>query len=68
MDPLLTGDRHQARQFCLAKQFCFLDADCLVVEESHGSSQCLDGKYSVKSVLTSTIGSCSKIQPGVSRI
>ena len=25
----LTGDRRQARHFYLAKQFCFLDADCL---------------------------------------
>ena len=25
---LLTGDRRQAKHFRLAKQFCFLDADC----------------------------------------
>ena len=35
----LTGDRRQARHFYLAKQFCFLDADCLVVGESQGSSR-----------------------------
>ena len=45
---LLTGDRCQARHFCLAKQFCFLDADCLVVGESQGSSRRSVGKYPVK--------------------
>ena len=28
--------------------FCFLDANCLVVGESQGSSLCSDGKYPVK--------------------
>ena len=45
---LLTGDRRQARHFYLAKQFCFLDADCLVVGESQGSSRRSVGKYPVK--------------------
>ena len=36
------GDRR------LTKQFCFLDADCLVVGESQGSSQRSVGKYPVK--------------------
>ena len=45
---ILTGDRHQARHFYLAKQFCFLDADSLVVEESQGSSRGSVGKYPVK--------------------
>ena len=44
----LTGDRRQARHFHLAKQFCFLDADCLVVGESQGSSRRSVGKYPVK--------------------
>ena len=44
----LTGDRCQARHFYLAKQFCFLDADCLVVEESQDSSRRSVGKYPVK--------------------
>ena len=39
---LLTGDRRQT------KQFCFLDADCLVVGESQSSSRCSAGKYPVK--------------------
>ena len=34
--------------FYLAKQFCFLDADCLVVGESQGSSRLSVGKYPVK--------------------
>ena len=45
---LFTGDRRQARHFYLAKQFCFLDADCLVVGESQGSSRRSVGKYPVK--------------------
>ena len=45
---LLTGDRCQARHFYVAKQFCFLDADCLVVGESQGSSRLSVGKYPVK--------------------
>ena len=45
---LLTGDRRQARHFYLAKQFCFLDGDCLVVGESQGSSRRSVGKYPVK--------------------
>ena len=39
---LLTGDRRQT------KQFCFLDADCLVVGESQSSSRRLARKYPVK--------------------
>ena len=39
---LLTGDRRQT------KQFCFLDADWLVVGESQSSSQCSAAKYPVK--------------------
>ena len=38
----ITGDRHQT------KQFCILDADCLVVGESQGSFQHSAGKYPVK--------------------
>ena len=38
----LTGDRHQT------KEFCFLDADCLVVGESQSSSRRSAGKYPVK--------------------
>ena len=38
----------QAKQFCLAKQYCFLDADCLVVGESQGTSRCSGEKYPVK--------------------
>ena len=45
---LLTGDRRQARHFYLAKQFYFLDADCLVMGESQGSSRRSVGKYPVK--------------------
>ena len=45
---LLEIDRHQARHLYLAKQLCFLDADCLVVEESQGSSRRSVGKYPVK--------------------
>ena len=45
---ILIGDRRQAWQFYLAKQFCFLDADCLVVGESRGSSGRSIGKYPVK--------------------
>ena len=44
----LTGDRRQAKHVYLAKQFCFLDADCLVVGESQGSSRRSAGKYPVK--------------------
>ena len=40
---LLTGDRRQT------KQFCFLDADCLVVGESQSSSRRSTGRYPVKS-------------------
>ena len=39
---LLTGDRRQT------KQFCFLDADCLVVGESQSSSRRSAGRYPVK--------------------
>ena len=39
---LITGNRRQA------KQFCFQDADFLVVGESQGSSRCSDGKYPMK--------------------
>ena len=39
---ILTGDRRQT------KQFCFLDADCLVVGESQSSSRRSAGKYPVK--------------------
>ena len=39
---LLTRDRRQT------KQFCFLDADCLVVGENQGSSRRSAWKYSVK--------------------
>ena len=46
--PPWAGDRHQAKHFYLAKQFCFLDADCLVVGESQGSYRRLVGKYPVK--------------------
>ena len=45
---LPTGDRRQAKHFYLAKQFRFLDADCLVVGESQGSSRRSVGKYPVK--------------------
>ena len=45
---LRTGDRRQARHFYLAKQFCFLDADCLVVGGSQGSSRRSAGKSPVK--------------------
>ena len=45
---LLTGDRRQASHFYLTKQFCFLDADCLVVGESQGISRRSVGKYPVK--------------------
>ena len=38
----LTGDRRQT------KQFCFLDADCLVVGKSQSSSRRSAGKYPVK--------------------
>ena len=38
----LTGDRRQT------KQFCFLDADCLVVGESQSSSRRSAGRYPVK--------------------
>ena len=39
---LLTGDRRQT------KQFCFLDADCLVVGESQSNSRRSAGRYPVK--------------------
>ena len=39
---VLTGDRRQT------KQFCFLDADCLVVGESQSSSRRSVGRYPVK--------------------
>ena len=42
------GSRRQAKQFCLAKQFCFSDADCLVVGERQGSFRRSAGKYPVK--------------------
>ena len=45
---VLTGDRRQAKHFYLAKQFCFLDSNCLVVGESQGSSRRSVGKYPVK--------------------
>ena len=58
----LTGDRRQARHFYLAKQFCFLEADCLVVGESQGSSRRSVGKYPVKPPRpegdSQTIGTC----------
>ena len=38
----LTGDRRRT------KQFCFLNADCLVVGESQSSSRRSAGKYPVK--------------------
>ena len=38
----LIGDR------CPTKQFCFLDAECLVVGESQSSSRRLAEKYPVK--------------------
>ena len=38
----LTGDRRQT------KQFCFLDADCLVVGESQSSSRRSAGRYPMK--------------------
>ena len=44
----LTGDKRQARHFYLAKQFCFLDADCQVTGESQGSSRRSVRKYPVK--------------------
>ena len=42
IDNFITGDR------CQTKQFCFLDADCLVVGERQGSSLWSAGKYPVK--------------------
>ena len=45
---LLTGDRRQASHFYLAKQFCFLDADCLVMGESQGIPRRSVRKYPVK--------------------
>ena len=39
---ILTGYRRQT------KQFCFLDADCLVVGKSRSSSRRSAGKYPVK--------------------
>ena len=45
---LLSGDTRQARHFYLAKQFCFLDADCLLVGESQGSSRRLVERYRVQ--------------------
>ena len=39
---------HYIRHFYLAKQFCFLDSDCLVVGKSLGSSRRSVGKYPVK--------------------
>ena len=47
---ILTGDRRHARHFDLATQFCFLDADCLVVGDNQGSSRRSVGKCPVKSL------------------
>ena len=53
---ILTGDRRQARHFYFAKQFCFLDANCLVVGESQGRSRCSVGKYPVKPLVHTDAG------------
>ena len=58
---LLTGDR-QVRHSYLAKKFCFVNPDCLVVGHSQGSSLHLVGKFPLKPLCSEgdsqTIGTC----------